>query len=85
MDIDATRPVYDRLLQYATKLNEKKQLQSEIGHRPIDRNTGRELFTPLTGRRPQTGVSILIFFLNFYVPENGTSAPIVDALSISGV
>lgn len=56
MGIDATRPVHDRLLQYAIKWNEKKQLQSESDQRPIDRITGRKLFTPLTGRRPQSDV-----------------------------
>ncbi|CAK9883053.1 unnamed protein product [Sphagnum jensenii] len=45
--------VFDRLLQYASKLNEKKQLQAELSNRPIDQNTGREFFRPLTGRKPQ--------------------------------
>jgi hypothetical protein len=49
--------VFDRLLQYASKLNEKKQLQAELSNRPIDQNTGREFFRPLTGRKPQIDVS----------------------------
>lgn len=49
--------VFDRLLQYASKLTEKKQMQEHLGHRPIDPNTGRQLFKPLTGRKPQNDVS----------------------------
>lgn len=49
--------VFDRLLQYATRLTEKKQMQEHMDHRPLDPVTGRQLFTPLTGRKPQIDVS----------------------------
>jgi hypothetical protein len=49
--------VFDRLLQYASKLTEKKQMQEHLVHRPVDPATGRRFFKPLTGRKPQTDVS----------------------------
>lgn len=61
MEGDFEGSVFDRLLNYANKLNEKKQMQEQLCHRPIDQNTGRELFTPLTGRKPQIDVSKLSF------------------------
>ncbi|CAM6056371.1 unnamed protein product [Sphagnum tenellum] len=45
--------VFNRLLQYASKLTEKKQLREQLCHRPIDPNTGRKFFRPRTGRKPQ--------------------------------
>jgi len=50
--------VFDRLLQYASKLTEKKQMQEHLVHRPIDPITGRRFFKPLTGRKPQIDVSL---------------------------
>jgi len=49
--------VFDRLLQYASKLTEKKQMQEHLVHRPVDPTTGRRFFKPLTGRKPQIDVS----------------------------
>jgi hypothetical protein len=49
--------VFNRLLQYASKLTEKKQLREQLCHRPIDPNTGRKFFRPRTGRKPQNDVS----------------------------
>ncbi len=49
--------VFNRLLQYASKLTEKKQLQEQLCHRLIDPNTGRKFFRPRTGRKPQNDVS----------------------------
>ncbi|CAM6029269.1 unnamed protein product [Sphagnum balticum] len=56
MDGDNTQEetVFDRLLQYASKLTEKKKLQEQLARRPIDPNTGRMLFRPHTGRKPQS-------------------------------
>jgi hypothetical protein len=56
MDGDNTQEetVFDRLLQYASKLTEKKKLQEQLAHRPIDPNTGRMFFRPHTGRKPQS-------------------------------
>jgi hypothetical protein len=48
--------VFDRLLQYASKLTEKKKLQEQLARRPIDPNTGRMFFRPHTGRKPQSDV-----------------------------
>lgn len=81
MDIDTMRPVHERLLQYAIKLNEKKHLLCESGQMPIDRNTGQKLFTPLIGRRPQSDVS---FFASSKIEWYKVSAPIVDNVSILG-
>jgi hypothetical protein len=59
MDGDNTQEetVFDRLLQYASKLTEKKKLQEQLARRPIDPNTGRMFFRPHTGRKPQSDVS----------------------------
>lgn len=46
--------VFERLLQYASKLTKKKQMQEHLVHRPVDPATGRRFFKPLTGRKPQT-------------------------------
>jgi methylphosphotriester-DNA--protein-cysteine methyltransferase len=58
MDGDNTQEetVFDRLLQYASKLTEKKKLQEQLARRPIDPNTGRMFFRPHTGRKPQSDV-----------------------------
>eukprot|EP01018_Ginkgo_biloba_P031566 Gb_12709 [translate_table: standard] len=46
--------VFNRLLQYSSKITEKRQrLQAEVT-RPIDPTTGQELFRPQTGRRPNS-------------------------------
>lgn len=81
MVIDTTRPVHERLLQYAIKLNEKKRLQFERSQMPIDQNTGQKLFTPLTGRRPQSDVS---FFASSKIEWYKVSAPIVNTVIILG-
>ncbi|KAL2642929.1 hypothetical protein R1flu_010516 [Riccia fluitans] len=45
--------VFDRLLHYASKLVEKKQRWQKMAEKTIDPVTGQELFTPVTGRKPQ--------------------------------
>lgn len=50
--------VFERLLQYASKLTEKKQMQEHLIHKPVDPTTGRKFFKPLTGRKPQTDVRL---------------------------
>ncbi|CAM6122475.1 unnamed protein product [Calypogeia fissa] len=56
LDIDdeyhQERTVFDRLLHYASKSIEKKQMSQQIASKPIDPATGQELFTPVTGRKP---------------------------------
>lgn len=59
--------VFDRLLQYATRLTEKKQMQEHMDHRPLDPVTGRQLFTPLTGRKPQIDVSFKLTIQNLHI------------------
>ena len=53
--------VFDRLSQLsAQRLQEKKAMEQSSGECngvPIDKTTGRELFKPQTGRKPQTAVS----------------------------
>lgn len=49
--------VFDRLLQYASKLTEKKKMQEHLVHKPVDPATGRRFFKPITGRKPQIDVS----------------------------
>ncbi|BBN01385.1 hypothetical protein MPTK1_2g07010 [Marchantia polymorpha subsp. ruderalis] len=44
--------VFDRLLHYASKLVEKKQMWQQMAAKPVDPTTGQELFTPMTGRKP---------------------------------
>lgn len=48
--------VFDRLLQYAGKLDEKKKKQQKQP-KPVDPVTGQRLYTPRTGRSPTTKVS----------------------------
>ncbi|XP_073388537.1 uncharacterized protein [Physcomitrium patens] len=45
--------VFRRLLDNAAVLMEKKQLLEQMAHRPLDPRTGRALYTPITGRKPQ--------------------------------
>lgn len=47
------RSVFRRLLEDAARLMEKKEMQERLAHRPVDSRTGRELYKPLTGRKPQ--------------------------------
>jgi hypothetical protein len=46
------RSVFDRLLDNATRVMEKKRMQEQLSHRPFDPRTGRELFKPHIGRKP---------------------------------
>ena len=64
--------VFDRLLQYASKLTEKKQMQEHLVHRPVDPATGRRFFKPLTGRKPQTDVSAYFLIFMPHLLENTT-------------
>ncbi|EFJ36172.1 hypothetical protein SELMODRAFT_404706 [Selaginella moellendorffii] len=47
------RSVFDRLLEYAERTNLLKQKLLDEFSKPIDPSTGQELFTPITGRKPQ--------------------------------
>lgn len=47
--------VFERLMQYAAKLTEKKKMIQKIresSSKPVDLSTGQELFRPQTGRKP---------------------------------
>ncbi|KAG0591885.1 hypothetical protein KC19_1G209400 [Ceratodon purpureus] len=46
------RCVFRRLLENASRVLEKKQMQERLAHRPLDPLTGRELYKPHTGRKP---------------------------------
>ncbi|KAI5065911.1 hypothetical protein GOP47_0018535 [Adiantum capillus-veneris] len=59
--------VFSRLLQYASKLAEKKQKWQDNELKPVDPTTGQELFHPQTGRRP-------------YAERNADAMPIGDFL-----
>lgn len=52
--------VFDRLLHYASKSVEKKQICQQMASKPIDPATGQELFTPVTGRKPIYDVSSVL-------------------------
>lgn len=58
--------VFERLLQYASKLTKKKQMQEHLVHRPVDPATGRRFFKPLTGRKPQTDVRYYFPWTKFH-------------------
>lgn len=48
--------VFDRLVHYASRLVEKKQMWQQMASKPVDPATGQELFTPVTGRKPKYDV-----------------------------
>lgn len=63
VEVDDWKPepsVFDRLMDNASKVMEKKQRQEQLSHRPFDPRTGRELFKPLIGRKPHN-VRLLSF------------------------
>ena len=51
-DWQLERCVFRRLLENASKLMEKKEMQERLAHRSLDPRTGRGLFKPVTGRKP---------------------------------
>ncbi|KAH7426022.1 hypothetical protein KP509_11G081800 [Ceratopteris richardii] len=59
--------VFNRLLQYASKLADKKQKWQDNEQKPVDPTTGKELFRPQTGRKP-------------YLERNTDAVPIGDFL-----
>lgn len=59
--------VFSRLLQYASKLAEKKQKWQDSESKLVDPTTGQELFRPQTGRKP-------------YAERNSDAIPIGDFL-----
>lgn len=51
-DWQLDRSVFQRLLENASRIMEKKEIQEKLAHRPLDPRTGRELYKPITGRKP---------------------------------
>lgn len=51
-DWQLDRSVFHRLLENASRIMEKKEIQEKLAHRPLDPRTGRELYKPITGRKP---------------------------------